>query len=412
MVTLKHIKTAAQLIEKDIFRTPLIFSPQLAKALGLKEACLKLENFQFTGSFKERGALNKILSLNHAQAVAYHGQRLGLAVTVIMPESAPLTKISRCKSFGAEVILHGENIDACFDFAKNLIEERQLSMIHPFDDEHIIAGQGSIGLEIVQDKPDMDVLVVPVGGGGLISGIAVAIKNLNPKIKIIGVVSSAYPELYDLFRDETGSYKPDLNHKRRDTIADGIAVKKPGKITLALIRQYVDDIVIVDETYIEQGVFMLAERQKLIVEGAAGISVGAVMQHEHLFQGLKVGLLICGGNIDVRLLSSIMLRGLMRTGRLARLNVSSMDTPGSLAKISAIIGAQGGNILDIIHQRVFYDSPAKRVDIQFMLELESISNMKAIMAALNAAGFDTMLPDSVELMHDFCEDTSLTKLVS
>lgn len=426
MVTLKAIKNAAQLIEKDIFRTPLIFSPQLAETLEVKEACLKLENLQYTGSFKERGALNKILSLseeerqaglitisagNHAQGVAYHGQRLGLKVTVVMPETAALTKISRCKAFGAEVVLHGKNFDEAMVHAHKLIKERKLSMVHPYEDEAIIAGQGTIGLELVQDKPDMDVLVVPVGGGGLIGGIATAIKNVQPKIKIIGAVSNAYPALYDLFREEEGAEK-EHEPTGLETIADGVAVKRPGKMNLSVIREYVDDIVIVDETYIEQAVFLMADRQKLIVEGAAAISVGAVMQHNHLFKDLKVGMMICGGNIDLRLLSSIMLRGLMRTGKITRLNICSADRPGSLATITAILAKYGGNVLDITHQRVFYDSPAKRVDIQVMLELESIARLKDIKEELAKEGFKATSPDSMEFLRDFCEDSSLTKLVS
>lgn len=426
MVTLKAIKNAAQLIERDVFRTPLILSPQLARILGVREACLKLENLQYTGSFKERGALTKIMSLteeqrkaglitisagNHAQGVAYHAQRLGIHVTVVMPETAALTKISRCKAFGAEVILSGKTFDEASIYAKKIMEERKLSMVHPYDDEAVIAGQGTIGLEIVQDKPDMDVLVVPVGGGGLISGIATAIKNVQPKIKIIGAVSNAYPSLYDLFREEEGHEKEHVA-TGLETIADGIAIKRPGKLNLQIIREYVDDVVIVDETYIEQAVFLMADRQKMIVEGAAAVSVAAVMQHNHLFKDLVTGMVICGGNIDLRLFSSIMLRGLMRTGKIARLNVCSADRPGSLATITAVLAKYGGNVLDITHQRVFYDSPAKRVDIQVMLELESISCLKEIKEELAQKGFKATSPDSVEFLRNFCEDSTLTKLVS
>jgi threonine dehydratase len=425
MITLKHIKNAAQLIENDVFRTPLIFSPQLASVLGVKEVVLKLENLQYTGSFKERGVVNKLAELtpaqrkqgvvcasagNHSQALAYHALRLGIPASVVMPETTPLNKISRCRSYGPHIILSGQVLDESIIIAKELAENEKKILVHPFDDESIIAGQGTIGLEIFQDKPDLDYLIVPIGGGGLISGIAVAVKALNPKIKIIGVVSDAYPQLYEKLKGNIVTHFSDT--KRRETLADGIAVKKTGEFTFELIQKYVDEVLVVDEHFIELGVFMLSEKQKFIVEGAGAVPLAAALQYKHLFQDRKIGMVISGGNIDLRVLSSILMRGLMKAGRLARISVGGSDVPGTLAKVSSIISQKGGNVIDIFHQRVFYDSPVKRVDMQFMIEFENMQQMQMLIQSLNDEGFETKATDSIKLLSEYYDDHKIAKLVS
>ena len=425
MITLKHIKNAAQIIEKDIFRTPLIYSQSLAHILGVKEVALKLENLQYTGSFKERGVLNKFSELtdiqkkmgvicasagNHSQALAYHAQRRNIPACVVMPEATAINKVSRCRTFGPELILHGETLDDALLLAQELSKTQQKLLIHPFDDDFIIAGQGTIGLEIFQDKPDLDYLIVPVGGGGLISGISVAVKALNPKIKIIGVVCEAYPQLFELLKGQTISNHSNL--KRKETIADGISVKKTGERTLALIQKYVDDILIVDEHFIELAVFLLSEKQKFIVEGAGAVPLAAALQYKHLFHDRKIGMIISGGNIDLRIMSSILMRGLTRAGRLGRINVCGSDKPGTLAEITRIIHQKGGNIIDISHQRVFYDSPVKRVDMQFMMEFENEKQMLDLIKTLNESGFEAKTIDSIKLLSELYDNTQLTKLVS
>lgn len=425
MITLKNIKNAAQLIENNIFRTPLIFSPQLANVLGVKEVVLKLENLQYTGSFKERGVVNKLSELtpaqrqqgvvcasagNHSQALAYHALRFGVAANVVMPQTTPLNKISRCRSYGPNIILSGQVLDESIVLAKEIAENEKKILVHPFDDELIIAGQGTIGLEIFQDKPDLDYLIVPIGGGGLISGIAVAVKALNPKIKIIGVVSDAYPQLHERLKGNIVTHFSDT--KRKETLADGIAVKKTGELTFELIQKYVDEVLVVDEHYIELGVFMLSEKQKFIVEGAGAVPLAAALQYKHLFQDRKIGLVVSGGNIDLRVLSSILMRGLMKAGRLARINVSGSDVPGTLAKVSSIISQKGGNVIDVFHQRVFYESPIKRVDMQFMIEFENMQQMQILMQSLNDAGFETKATDSFRLLSEYYDDYKSAKLVS
>lgn len=425
MITLKHIKNAAQIIENDVFRTPLIFSPQLASVLGVKEVVLKLENLQYTGSFKERGVVNKLAELtpaqrklgvvcasagNHSQALAYHALRLGIPASVVMPVSTPLNKISRCRSFGPNIVLSGQVLDESIVIAKEIAENEKKILVHPFDDELIIAGQGTIGLEIFQDKPDLDYLIVPIGGGGLISGIAVAFKALNPKIKIIGVVSDAYPQLHEKLKGGNVAHFPDS--RRKETLADGIAVKKTGEYTFELIQKYVDEVLVVDEHFIELAIFMLSEKQKFIVEGAGAVPLAAALQYKHLFQDRKIGLVISGGNIDLRILSSILMRGLMKAGRLARISVGGSDMPGTLAKVTSIISEKGGNVIDIFHQRVFYDSPVKRVDMQFMIEFENMQQMQILIQSLNEEGFDAKATDSLKLLSEYYDDRKTAKLVS
>ncbi|MDP1974951.1 MAG: pyridoxal-phosphate dependent enzyme, partial [Alphaproteobacteria bacterium] len=347
---------------------------------------------------------------NHSQALAYHALRMNIPACVVMPGTTPLNKISRCRSYGPQVILSGQVLDESIIFAKEIAKNEKKVFIHPFDDESIIAGQGTIGLEIFQDKPDLDYLIVPIGGGGLISGIATAVKALNPKIKIIGVVSDAYPQLHERLQGGIVTHFSDT--KRRETLADGIAVKKTGEFTFELIQKYVDEVLVVDEHFIELGVFMLSEKQKFIVEGAGAVPLAAALQYKHLFQDRKIGLVISGGNIDLRVLSSILMRGLMKAGRLARINVSGSDAPGTLAKVASIISQKGGNVIDIFHQRVFYDSPVKRVDMQFMIEFESMQQMQILIQSLNDEGFDTKATDSIKLLSEYYDDHNMAKFVS
>jgi len=397
-VSLDDIETAAALLEGEIVKTPTIQGRRLGEALGC-ELFLKLENLQYTGSFKDRGALNKLKNLtpeqaqagviamsagNHAQGVAHHAQRLGIPATIVMPEFAPFTKVDRTRGFGAHVVLTGDTLDAAAVAAREIAAEEGLVFVHPYDDPLIIAGQGTIGLEMLAAVPELEVLVVPIGGGGLISGIALAAKAIKPEIEIIGVEAALYPSMYQAIRGE-------VPRAGGVTLADGIAVKSPGKLTRAIVEELVSDILLVEEAAIESAIAQLAEVQKLVAEGAGAAGIAALLSAPERFAGRKVGTVICGGNIDVRMLAGVLARGLMRDGRMARLRIEIVDQPGQLAKLSQVIGSSGGNIIEVYHQRLFADVPAKRADVDVVVETRNAQHVGEIVTHLAAAGFPSRI---------------------
>ncbi len=393
-VTAEDIRAAGRTIAGDVMRTPLVAAPRLSEMLGC-ELYLKLENQQYTGSFKDRGALNKLKSLtpeqakfgviamsagNHAQGVAYHARRLGMPATIVMPEFAPFTKVERTKNLGARVVLTGDTLDASAIAAREIAEQENLTFVHPYDDPQIVAGQGTIGFEMLEDQPDLDTIVVPIGGGGIISGIAIAAKSVKPEIEIIGVEAALFPSMSQAIH----GHPPAAGGQ---TLADGIAVKNPGELTRPIIEELVSDILLVDEGHIEAAVHVLAEQQNIVAEGAGAAGVAALMNAPERFAGRKVGAVICGGNIDVRLLSWILTRGLVRDGRMVRLRIGIVDRPGVLAKVAQLIGETGGNIIEVYHQRLFHDVPAKHADVDAVIETRNTEHVHEIVAALKAGGF-------------------------
>lgn len=399
-VTIADIRDAAAAIEGAVARTPSIMAPALSALTGA-EIYLKLETLQRTGSFKERGALNKLLTLsrvqrragvvamsagNHAQGVAYHARRLGVPATIVMPEGSPFTKIERTEALGAAVVLKGDSLAAAREAAEGLGREHGLAFIHPYDDLAVIAGQGTIALELLADQPDLDALVVPIGGGGLISGISVAAKALNPAIAIVGVQSTLYPSMHRLMRGEEPGPPA-----QAATLAEGIAVKEPGRLTRRIVEALVSDILLVDEAMLEDAVEILLDRQKLVVEGAGAAGLAAILAAPERFAGRRVGIVLSGGNIDVRLLASILMRGLVHEGRLVRLRAELPDMPGALSRVSGIIGEHAGNIVEVHHQRLFHDTSVKRAELDVVVETQNRRHVETLIAALNAAGFPTRL---------------------
>ena len=399
-VAIDDVKRAEQALAGVIGKTPLVPAPALSESAGC-EVWLKLETQHPTGSFKERGALNKLLTLNdnergagvvamsagnHAQGVAYHARRLGIPATIVMPEGTPFTKIDRTQLLGATVVIEGDNLVAARRAADTLAKERGLVPVHPYDDRDVIAGQGTIALEILADQPDLDALIVPIGGGGLISGIAVAAKALNPKIEIIGVQSALYPAMHDVVHGKT----PDIATAAA-TLAEGIAVKEPGKLTRRIVAALVTDILLVEDSEIERAVEHLVDREKLVAEGAGAAGVAALLANSQRFHGKRVGIVITGGNIDARLLASVLMRGLVREGCLVRLRSELPDVPGALSRVAGVVGSHGGNIVEVHHQRLFQDSSVKRAELDLVIETQSRRHVAAIVAALIAAGFPTQL---------------------
>jgi threonine dehydratase len=399
-VTIADIHAAAAAIAGAVARTPTVAAPALSEVTGV-EIYLKLETLHRTGSFKERGALNKLLTLspeqrragvvamsagNHAQGVAYHARRLGVPATIVMPEGTPFTKIDHTEAFGAKVVLEGGSLVAAREAAQALAREQGRSFVHPYDDPAVIAGQGTVALELMDDRPDLDTIVVPVGGGGLVSGVAVAAKSLAPRIEILGVQSTLYPSMHRLMRGQDPGPPAEAM-----TLAEGIAVKEPGQLTRRIVEALVSDILLVDEPAIESAVEALLERQKLIVEGAGASGVAAVLGAPWRFAGKRVGIVVTGGNIDGRLLASILMRGLVREGRLVRLRAELPDVPGALSRVSAIIGKHAGNIVEVHHQRLFHDTSVKRAELDVVVETQNRRHVEALVAALNQAGFPTRL---------------------
>jgi len=405
-VRIEAVQCAAGAIAGAIRRTPVIIASALSEFTGA-ELCLKLETLHRTGSFKERGALNKLLTLdpderragvvamsagNHAQGVAYHARRLGIPATIVMPEGTPFTKIDRTEAFGAKVMLRGDSLAAAREAADALARERGFVLVHPYDDPVVIAGQGTIALELLADRPNLDTLVVPIGGGGLISGIAVAAKALNPRIEIVGVQSTSYPSMYRLMRGEDPGQPA-----AAATLAEGIAVKEPGRLTRQIVKALVSDIVLVDDLMIEAAVEMLIERQKLVVEGAGATGLAAVLAAPERFCGRRVGIVISGGNMDARLLASILMRGLVREGRLVRLRCELPDIPGALSRLSGVIGKHAGNIVEVHHQRLFHDTSVKRAELDVVVETQNRRHVEVLIAALIEAGFPThLLPGTAD----------------
>jgi threonine dehydratase len=402
-VTLDDIRTAAATIAGQVVRTPAVRAPRLAEATGVAELVLKLENLQFTGSFKDRGAFNKLKSLtpdeakrgviamsagNHAQGVAYHAGRLGIPATIVMPQGTPFTKVERTRSLGARVLLEGDGIDSAAGFARALAERERLVFVHPYDDPMIVAGQGTIGLELLADWPGLDCIVVPIGGGGIMAGIATAAKALKPEIEMIGVEAGLYPSMHHAIRR-----LPPADGGQ--TIAEGIAVKSPGALTRAIIERLVADILLVDEETLERAVQMMADFQKIVAEGAGAAGLAALLAHGARFAGRRVGIIVCGGNIDSRMLAQVMMRGLVREGRVVTLRIEISDSPGVLGRLARAIGESGGNIIEIHHQRMFTDLPVKRADVDAVVETRNAHHVQEIIAKLAEAGFSTRLLSSL-----------------
>jgi threonine dehydratase len=392
-VSLEDITQAAARIKDAIVRTPTIPAPGLSERFGA-QVFLKLENMQLTGSFKERGALNRLLALdaasqaagvvaasagNHAQGVARMAARLNVPATIVMPTATPFGKVRRTEALGAKVVLHGDSLGDCEDQAKGLAARHGFTIIHPYDDDRVIAGQGTVALEMLAAVPDLDVMVVPIGGGGLIAGCAIAAKAIRPEIEMIGVEAALYPSMHHALR---GLAQP----AGAPTLAEGIAVKRPGSRTRPIVEALVGDILLVDEPLIEQAVQMLLDSAKVVAEGAGAAPLAALLADPLRFRGRRVGLVISGGNIDARLMASILMRGLIRDGRLVRFRVEVPDEPGRLAAITQRIGQLGGNLVEVIHQRWFHDVPVRLTEIDLMIETRDAAHMHAIMDALAAAG--------------------------
>jgi threonine dehydratase len=396
MVTLQTIKAAAGRIRDSIFVSPFVRSETFSKLTG-NTIFFKLENLQMTGSYKERGALNKILLLpederckgviaasagNHAQAVAYHATKRGIAAQICMPLTTPIVKVSATREYGAEVILFGTNYDETCQEALSRCERLGLTFIHPFDDEAVISGQGTLGLEMLEQQADIDVLVVPIGGGGLIGGVACAIKETNPKVRVIGVQTSKLPSMKAAI--EKGSL---VTLPPKVTIADGIAVRCAGAFTFPLVQRYVDDIVTVDEEEIANAILLLLEKEKTLTEGAGAVATAAVLQHKIPLSGKKVGVFIGGGNIDVSLLSRIIERGLVKDGRLVRLRIHLPDHPGALQKLAGVIAGQKANIVETNYDRAYYGVLLGDTVIDITMETRGPENIAELTAALEAAGY-------------------------
>ncbi len=398
------IRHAQDVIKGLVARTPSVKALALKAETGL-DITLKLETMQRTGSFKERGALHKLTALtpqerargviamsagNHAQGVAYHAMRLGIGATIVMPEGTPFTKIERTAAYGARVLLRGETIAEARGEARRLAEAEGRVFVHPYDDFHIIAGQGTLAIEMLDDDPDLDVLVIPVGGGGMIAGCAVAAKAMKPAIEIVGVQSTHFPSMHHALR---GLAAPVSGQ----TVAEGIAVREPGHMTQALVQSLVDDIVLVDEDHLERAIELLVTQQKLVAEGAGAAGLAAILAHGAKFHGKKIGIVLCGGNIDARILSSVLMRGMVRSGRLVRLRAEITDAPGALAKVARIIGDLGGNIIEIFHQRLFNDVPLKLADLDVVCETRDGEHVSLIMEKLQSHGFKTSLLSNTTL---------------
>jgi threonine dehydratase len=392
--TYDDILAAARAIDGAVEKTRQRKSQTLSRILGC-EIFLKFENRQFTASFKERGALNKLLSLddatrktgviamsagNHAQGVAYHANRLGIPATIVMPLSTPIVKVEHTKSHGANVVLHGENLQESAAHADKLSKDKGLCFVHPYDDPLVIAGQGTVALEILETLPHLDQLVVPIGGGGLISGMAIAAKQIKPDIKIIGVQTKLFPGMQDVLAGRPAQCGG-------STIAEGIAVKEPGLLTRKITADLVDEIVLVREEELEAAICMIMNIEKTVVEGAGAAALAAVLSYPDKFKGAKIGLVLSGGNVDQRLLATVLMRDLVRTGRLTRLRLSLSDRAGQLADLSQIISDGGGNIVEVAHQRIFTHLPAKDTSIEVALETRDEIQLDEIVVALRAAGF-------------------------
>ena len=393
-LTLEDIQAAAKRLEGHIERTPIRHSRTLSEITGA-EVWVKFENLQFTAAYKERGALNKLMLLsdeqrakgviaasagNHAQGLAYHGARLGVPVTIVMPKGTPFVKVEHTRQHGAEVILTGETYDDAYGHAMKLRDERGMTFVHPFDDLDVMAGQGTIALEMLEDVPDLEILPVPIGGGGLISGVATAALAIKPEIKIFGCEPAMYPSF-------TARMRGVVPNAGGQTIAEGIAVKQVGNLTYSIVRPLLEDVLLLDEPYFERGVSLLANVEKTIAEGAGAASLAALLAYPERFRGKKCGLILTGGNIDTRLLASVLTRELVRAQRLVSLRIIGDDRPGLLATVSLVIGEHGGNIIEVAHNRLALDVPAKGAEFDIMIETRDAQHTQEIMDSLRERGY-------------------------
>jgi threonine dehydratase len=393
-VTPADVMAAAAAIRGSVVATECNRSRTLSEMCGC-DIWLKFENLQFTSTFKERGALNRLRALspdqqargviamsagNHAQGVAYHAKRLGIPATIVMPIGTPMVKVENTRRHGAEVVITGQTLEEAGTFARQHGEARGMTLIHPYDDPLVIAGQGTIALEMLQAVPSLETLVVPIGGGGLISGMAIAARSLKPDLRIVGVQARLYPSMYNLMK---GEHLP----MRGDTLAEGIAVKEPGRITTDIVRHLVDDIVLVTEDEIERAVATLISIEKTVVEGAGAAGLAAVLANPDSFDGRNVGLVLTGGNIDTRLIASVLTRELAREGRLTQLAIDIVDRPGQLAVVSNLLGEAGANIIEVSHQRTFSDLPAKATLLELVIETRDRAHLDDVLARLGASGF-------------------------
>ena len=394
LLTLNDVRTAHDRIRDAIVATPTLHSQTLSQLTGAN-IYLKFENLQFTAAYKERGALNALLQLspevlkrgviaasagNHAQGLSYHGTRLGAPVTIVMPKTTPTVKIMQTEAVGGKVVLEGEKFDDAYKHARLLEKELGLTFVHPFDDPHVAAGQGTVALEMLEAVPELDMLVVPIGGGGLLSGMGTAARGLKPDIGLVGVQAELYPSMYAL-----------LNGKQMpcegDTLAEGIAVKVPGEFTSQVIRKLVDDIVLVSEPQLETAVSLLLQIEKTVVEGAGAAGLAAVMANPEMFRGKNVGIVLCGGNIDTRLLANVLLRDLARSGRLARLQITLQDRPGALFKVMKLFNDHHVNIIEIYHQRIITTLPAKGLITDIECEARDAQQLQRLIDDLKSSGY-------------------------
>jgi threonine dehydratase len=397
-VTLADIETARRQLAGEILRTPMLPAPKLSALTGAA-VYVKYENLQVTNSFKDRGAFVRLAALsenerrrgvislsagNHAQSVAYHAQRLNIPATIVMPTTTPFVKVKATEAYGAKVVLHGETLSECQDRVAALIAERQLVLVHPYDDPAIIAGQGTIALEMLEEVPDLDMLVVPIGGGGLVAGNAIAARAVRETIDIVGVEAALYPSMRNAV---TGANDPIGG----STLAEGIAVKNVGKLTLPVVRALVSDIVLVDEAHLERAVNAYLTLQKTMAEGAGAAGLAALLAAPDRFRGRKIGLILCGGNIDPRILASIMVRELERDGRIVSFRLTIPDRPGVLGPIASLLGELGANILEVHHRRLFLDVPAKGAKLDVTVEARDRDHANDIMGALDGAGYQPVL---------------------
>ena len=393
-VALADVEAAAARLAGRVLDTPCLHSQTLSAIVGC-EVWLKFENLQFTASFKERGALNRLLLLtdderargvlavsagNHAQGVALHARRLGIPATIVMPEFTPSVKVEATRAFGPRIVLAGETFEDARRHGLALARDEGLAVVPPYDDPLVIAGQGTIALEMLREAPGLDALVVAVGGGGLIAGMAVAARALRPSIEVLGVQTERFPAVYDAFH---GTSHP----QGAGTIAEGIAVGVPGELTVPLVRRHVSDLLLVEEADIERAIVMLLEIEKTVVEGAGAAGLAALLRHRERFAGRRVGLVLCGGNIDPLLLAAIVRRAMVRTGRLARLRIEIRDRPGALAGITAVLARCGANIEEIAHQRVFSAVSAERAEVEVVVQTRGEPHVAELLARLEAEGF-------------------------
>ncbi len=397
-LALADIEDAAKGFGDALIRTPLALAPALSQQFGCT-LHLKLENLQHANSFKARGAFTKLSALtdaerargviamsagNHAQGVAYHAARMGIPATIVMPATTPFSKVERTRQFGARVVLEGRSLADCKDATERLIAEENLYLVHPYDDRDVIRGQGTVGLEMLADRPELDTLVVPIGGGGLMSGIAIAARALKPEIRLIGVQVDSFASMYQAIN----GLEPRFGQA---TLAEGIAVKSPGVLTRAIIAELVDEIIPVPERQIERAVQILVEQQRIVAEGAGAAGIAALLQAPDRFAGRDVGVVICGGNIDTRILASALMRGLVADGRLIRLRIEIPDEPGVLARVAQLIGDTGGNIVEVYHHRLFQDVPVKQADLDCVVETRNAEHVRELLSTFEARGLPARL---------------------